>query len=153
MNRLTTWWHGRNTREQRMLLVMAVSIALFVYVYGLMRPAYLAREAARDRHAAQQSSAREVREGLDRLRADQAVASDQDPLQAVLDSAGAAGVAISSQRSDGDALAIAIDAVDAASLFAWLDTLRSHHGIAPHALHIEKRDGRLQAQLQFSAAR
>ena len=44
-----------------------------------------------------------------------------------------------------------IDAVPATALFAWLDTLRRRHGIAPVRLRVDKDRGRLRAELAFAA--
>ena len=45
-----------------------------------------------------------------------------------------------------------MDAVAAGTLFNWLDGLRLAHGVAPVAVDVERREGRLRAELRFAPA-
>lgn len=154
-SRLTGWWQAREPRERWMVAVMLAAVAVFVSWYGIIAPLRQARDDARARHAAAVAAAREVEQALAHV---EASAARLPPAPAgdafattVVDSAGAAGVAVSRQDEGSDGvLVIAIDAVDAPTLFGWIDALRREHGIAPLALQVDKRGGRLRAELRFA---
>jgi general secretion pathway protein M len=152
--RLVEWWHGRAPREQWMLTLMCTAIAVFIVWYGVLAPLLTARDRAAERHA----SAIQDRAGIEHILARVAAASQDRPAPPpadrfhalVADSAGAAGIGIDRQEPSPDGgVEVGIDAVPANALFAWLDTLRLEHGIAPEAVDIERREGRLRARLRF----
>ena len=133
-----------------MLRVMSVAIAAFVWWYGLLVPLQQLREHTRTRydHAAAEWQA--VREGAAAIR----TLSAGRPRDAAtlagdaMAAAEAAGVAVSRQRPQaGKSLAIGIDAVDAPQLLAWLDAMQRERRVVVDQAHIEKRDGRLQAEI------
>lgn len=153
--RLADWWQAREPRERRMVAVMLAALAAFVLWYGVIAPLRQARDDARARHADAVAAVQEIERALVRIEASAArlppAPAGDAFATAIVDSAGAAGVAISRQDDSGDGmLVIAIDAVAAPTLFAWIDTLRREHGIAPLALQVDKRDGRLRAELRFA---
>ncbi|NZA26597.1 type II secretion system protein M [Luteimonas sp. SJ-92] len=153
--RVADWWQAREPRERWMVAVMLAALAAFVLWYGAIAPLRQARDDARARHADAVAAVQEIERALARIEASAArlppPPADDAFATAIVDSAGAAGVAISRQDDGGDGvLVIAIDAVAAPALFGWIDTLRREHGIAPLALQVDKRDGRLRAELRFA---
>lgn len=152
--RLADWWQAREPRERRMVAVMLAALAAFVLWYGMIAPLRQARDDARARHAEAVAAVQEIERALASIEASTArlpPAPAGDAFAAtVVDSAGAAGVAISRQDEGGDGvLVVAVDAVAAPALFGWIDALRREHGIAPLALQVDKRGGRLRAELRF----
>lgn len=156
MNALRTWWQALAPRERVMVSVMLVAIAAFAGWYGVLSPLRHARDAAQARYLRAVAALHETDAGLAALAASRDSGTAlrgraRDDL--IVDSAGAAGVAISRRDSEGDgSFVVGIDGAAADALFAWLDTLRDEHGIAPFALEIDKRDGRLRAELRFAPA-
>lgn len=153
-DKLRHWWQSRELREQRMLAVMFAAIAAFALWFGVVAPLRHARDAARDRHDRAVAELREVTRGVEAIRALQAqrpaASSADDFARAILDAAAAAQVPVSRQRIDeSGVLEVGIDAVDAPALLGWLDGLVRQHGIAPLALDITERNGRLQVQASF----
>lgn len=147
-------WQARQPRERVMLAVMAGAIAAFLYWYGGVVPLRKLADGAQSQYDRAATRLAVVRDNLAAIRtAREAVPGA--PVGAahaatILDTAQAAAVSVSRQRARGDSgLAIGIDAVDASALFRWLDTLRTVHGIAPDALDVGRRDGRLHAEVAF----
>lgn len=148
------WWQSRERREQRMLAVMFAALAAFVLWFAVVAPLQRVRDAARDRHHGAAADLREVVHGVDTITALQArnpgMSTADAFASAVLDTAAAARVPVSRQRiDDAGVLQVGIDAVEAPALLGWLDHLRHQHGIAPLALDISERNGRLQVQASF----
>ncbi|MDH5824137.1 type II secretion system protein GspM [Luteimonas sp. RD2P54] len=156
--RLADWWHAREPRERWMVSAMLIALAAFALWYGAIAPLRQARDAARERHAAAAAALREIESALAYLEASAArlppAPAGDAFARAIADSAGAAGVAIGRQDHGGGGgegvLVVAIDAVDAAALFGWIDALRRDHGIVPTGLQVDKRGGRLRAELRFA---
>jgi general secretion pathway protein M len=148
------WWQARDARERRMLAIMSVMVATFVYWYGLLTPLQMLRERARSGYDHAAAELIVVTSQADEIQARQARQAEAT-LSAgqLIESAGKAGVSISRQRSDDrGALVIGIEAVDAATLFRWLESLRQSRGTAPSGLEIEKKNGQLQAEVSFAIA-
>jgi general secretion pathway protein M len=154
MSALQTWWQGRNRRERIMVSVMLAAIAAFLAWYGVLSPLRQARDAAQARYLRAAAALEETDAALALLaepRNSPPVARGQAYAEIIVDSAGAAGVAIARRDADADGgLVLGIDGVAANTLFAWLDALREKHGVAPIAIEIDKRDGRLRAELRFA---
>lgn len=157
LGNLSGWWQARDRRERWMLGVMSAMLGAFVLWYGIVTPLRHAKTAAQahyDRAAidliAVEANARAIKALLER----QPVRPDGDAFAStVLDSAKAAAVPISHQRTDADGvLTVGIDAVQASALFGWLDALRRQHGIAPQAVTIAEANGSLRVELRFAAA-
>lgn len=155
MNRLLEWWHARNPRERILLAVMAAAIAAFAIAYGVVLPLRDAREAARERHARALALYAEVESEARALaalrRGRPAPPRGAAYAGAIVDAAGAAGVAIARQDAGAEGrLVVGIDATSSAALLGWLDALRQRHGIVPESLRVEKSDGRLRAEVVFA---
>lgn len=154
-NPVPEWWHGRAPRERRMLIVMLLAVAAFLVWFAVLRPLVRWEEtAAADRQAAAATLAgvRSARAELDAFHAAlSAPATEAVTLAELLPrTASAAGVALSRQQPRDGLLTVGIDAVDAPALLAWLDAL-ARQGVAPVALEVGERDGRLHAELAFDA--
>jgi general secretion pathway protein M len=153
--RAAGWWRTRAPRERAMLALMAILLAAFAWWYGLLWPLRAVREDADARYdravSALQAGEAEVASltahGGDGART---VALDGEALQRrVLDSARAAGLAPSRQRTAADgAFVLEFERVAAPALFGWLGTLAGD-GLAPASLQVEPADGRLRASVGF----
>ncbi len=155
--RAVAWWYARAPRERWMLTGMCAAIAAFVAWYGLLGPLQGVRQAAADRHADALMDAAEIEHALAAIAASGRPAGDTlsaDALQRlVTDSAGAAGISFDRRGETANGgLEVGVDAVAAGTLFNWLDGLRLEHGVAPVAVDVERREGRLRAELRFAPA-
>lgn len=150
------WWRSRNARERLMLAIMLAALAAFALWFGVLWPARKLRDSAQDRYDRAASQLREAQASANRIAAlEQSVParSQAEPAsRTLLDSAAGAGIGISRQRQDGnDRFVVEIDAVAPQALFAWLDTLRREHGLAPQVLKVERVGAGVRAELAFSS--
>lgn len=146
-------WDAFAPRERAMLALMAVAVGAFVLWLGVLRPLQARADAALRDHQRAAADHAELEAGIRAIRdlqANRPATPTGDALtRAVLDSATAAQVPVTRQRSDAGLLVIGIDAVAAPALFGWLDGLRNRHGIAPASLDIGKRNGALHVEVAF----
>lgn len=153
--KLAGWWQDRAPRERWMLSIMCAAIAAFVAWYAVLAPLQAMRQRAADRHAAAVMDAAEIERGLEAIAASEASGAARVPAaalhQLVTDSAGAAGINFDRREVAADGgLDVTIDAVSSGTLFNWLDGLRPEHAVAPMAVDVERREGRLRARLRFA---
>jgi general secretion pathway protein M len=150
------WWDARLPRERVLLASMVAMIAAFVIWYGLLAPLRHARQAAQVRHAQATAELLAVRADLAALAALDArlPAPPGEAAQlksAVLESAATAGLAISRERSETDGgFGIEADEATPPQLFAFLDGLRTRHGLAPSTLSVARNGGGLRVQAGFA---
>jgi len=159
MNRfdaLQSWWQLREPRERTMLLVMLAALAAFALWLGmflLQRAAANAR-AHHDRAAAVLAEVESAAQAITVLQERRPAPPAADAFAGVVLAAAATGeVSVSRRRTDdAGVLTLGIDAVTAPVLMAWLDDLHRQHGLAPQALDIHERNGRLQVEVAFAPA-
>ena len=148
-------WRGRSVREQRMLAVLGLLLALFAAWYGVVAPALSWRADAADRLALARTRSAAVHDGLARLKGQTtgAVLPLADVEALVGQSAQQAGVIVTTQV-EGDALGFSVESATSAGLFGWLQALEGQHGVTATALNIaENADATLQAQGELRGVR
>ncbi|MFP7722887.1 type II secretion system protein GspM [Lysobacter sp. A3-1-A15] len=155
-DRLAAWWLARDPRERRMLAVMCLALVAFTAWYGVTTPLRTLRDDARTRHAqaaAELVATRQAAAEIEALLAARPSPPNVETLEStVLETARAAGVAISRHRADGaEAIQVEIESVTTPALLAWLDRLRLDHGVAPGLLEITGANGALRVQARFVA--
>ncbi len=153
-NRLRAWWSQRDRREQQLLAVMAVMVAAFALWFGLYRPLdRMSNTAAghRTHAAAQLYATRTAAASLQDLRERHARPGTVDELRAlVLESAVSSGLTLSREHHDPQSgVDIEVDSAQPAQLFAWLDTLRQSHGLAPDELSVVRNNTEVRVQARF----
>lgn len=152
-SRAGEWWRTRDGRERRMLAVMFAAIAAFAWWYGLIVPMQRLRDGAREDYLQTVSAIQAMAADLERvvaLRAAGPRPAGPDSLPAtVLSTAAEAGLAISRQRDVDGGFEVGIDSAAATQVFAWLDTLRMQHGLAPDSLQVERHNGGVRVQASF----
>lgn len=146
-------WQAREPRERRMLAVMFAALGAFGCWYAVIAPLQRAEAAAQARYQRAAADLVEVQStvrDIQALEAGRPAATNDTWADTVLETAAAAQVPISRQRTgDQGALTVGIDAVGAPALFAWFDVLRQQHGITPHALDVGERNGQLRVEMSF----
>lgn len=130
MERVSTYWSERSTREQWMLGVMFALLAIVVLWLGIAMPLDRAQRSAReallaatDRNAAVRAAVKQLK-ALPREAAATTSASPVD--QFVGQSAGEAGLTLERAQAQGsDRMDIAIASVRPVALLSWLATLET----------------------------
>jgi general secretion pathway protein M len=127
IDRFRSFWAARSTREQQMLLVMFVLLAIVVVGFGIARPLANARTAAEARLERVTLESGQVTATAERLRLAQ---KDAPPALtvalslAVSQSATAAGFTLATLDPQGeDRIGITIPSAKSPALFAWLSQL------------------------------
>ncbi|MEB2110815.1 type II secretion system protein GspM [Xanthomonas campestris pv. campestris] len=135
------WWQQRAPRERVMLAVMGAAIAAFIAWYAILVPLRQWRSAAQARY---DTAAQALLDAQGRQR--RAAVTLADILQAARDAGVATGPA---PRAVAGAVELQIDAVNSPTLFAWLERLRTAHGLAPTQLQITRHAQQLQVRSRF----
>lgn len=147
-----SWWAGRTTREQRLLLAMFALAAVTFVWFGVVRPLSDALAEARARHSraiTAEAEARGQAEAIAGLRRNRPPRLDLPVRVFVPDSASAAGFAV--QRADAfepDGVSIVIASVKPAAFFTWLSGLQAR-GLMVEALSASPNPDRTLS-VQFS---
>jgi general secretion pathway protein M len=143
--RFTLWWRGRSPREQRLLLVMGVLLALVLGWLLVVRPLDGALDAAKQRHGAAVLAAAEARAEAD-VRRRAAQRPRQAPpllidglISQTATEAGFTGARIAAQ-GPGRA-SVAIDAARPQAFFAWIAGLEQR-GLVVQSLRAQANPDR-----------
>ena len=149
------WFRSQATRDQRMLVLLALFVALVLLWMTIWLPVQDGLTVARARHgdaledqrwmisnrdAASRAAGRELSPGQ----------SGQALLSTVASSAGRAGLTLNRFQPEGnDSLAVSLDDVAFDDLVIWLETLAQRQGIRVRQASIDARDtlGRVRARL------
>lgn len=155
MNRLIgpflVWWDGRTVREQRMLAVMAVLLAAVLAWLAVVRPAMAWRDEAGRRLTVAEADLAAVQTALRQLGPKSAgapAAADAGGLEpVVVQTAGAAGLTVTTGMDRSGRLGFRISSGSSAAVFGWLSNLQTAHGIEVVSLGVvENTDATLQVE-------
>lgn len=130
MERITTYWSERSTREQWMLGVMFALLAIVLLWFGVAMPLDRAQRSARETLLAATDRNAAVRVAVKQLKTlprEAAATGPATPIdQFVGQSAGEAGLTLERAQAQGsDRMDIAIASVRPVALFSWLATLEA----------------------------
>jgi len=124
---LTMWWQGRSLREQRLLIVMSVLIAVVIGWLLIVRPLSDALDEAKRRHGeaiVALADARARAEAAGQVQGRPAVAAPLPIDSLITRTASEAGFANARVTAQGPSAAIvAIEAGRPQALFTWLSVL------------------------------
>ena len=148
------WWSGRSPREQRMLAVMFLLLAVVIVWLGIVRPIAAARDAAEERHAravVALGKLRELGSRLDTARS-RALPAIDEPLVGFLGrSAADAGLSVERLEAEGSERAVlVIMAVRPPALFGWLQRVEARDGLIVDRLSVTRNaDATVAVQVTF----
>jgi general secretion pathway protein M len=148
------WWNGRSPREQRLLAVMFLLLAVVIVWLGIVRPIAAARDAAEERHGRAVVALGKLRELGGRLDAarSRATPAIDEPLVSFLGrSAGDAGLPIERLEAEGGERAVlTIMAVRPPALFGWLQRVEVRDGLIVERLSATRNpDATIAVQVTF----
>jgi general secretion pathway protein M len=160
MNKLSAWYEGLQPREQRMVSIGGVSVAVLVLLFGILLPlqsavsnAVARNDAKREDLAWMQMNATEVRA------AGGAAAADTGEAPVVLvDRVGresGLGNALRGTQPNGTGVRVQLEGAPFDTLVAWLATLDEHYGLAVESITVDRapRPGIVNASITFSQPR
>lgn len=150
---LPAFWRQRTRREQAFLAVMLLSVATFIYIFGLESPLRLMAAQAERRHAVAQADQARLPAALDELARRQrppAAALDAD---ALLQSAAAAGITlVPDATSTPGRLTLRFEAVPTQALFAWLAQVQEGQGRSPLKASVRRAAVGVEGEVVFLTA-
>jgi general secretion pathway protein M len=160
MNKLHAWYAGLQQREQRMVSIGGLAVAVIILVFGILLPLQSAvsnatklNETKRDDLAWMQKNASEVRAAGSLLPAD----TGEAPVvlvDRVGREAGLAG-ALRGTQPNGNGVRVQLEAAPFDVLITWLATLDERYGLAIESITVDRaaRPGVVNASITFNQPR
>jgi general secretion pathway protein M len=161
MNKLQTWYGGLQEREQRVVAVGSVVLALIILIGGILMPlqsvlssAVKGIETRREDLAWMRVNAPEVRTQGSQLPAD----TGEAPVvlvDRVGREAGLAGALRGTQPSTTGGVRVQLEAASFDTLVTWLDTLDRRYGLAIESITVDRTPtpGMVNASISFTPPR
>jgi general secretion pathway protein M len=160
MNKLQAWYSGLQEREQRMVSIGGVVVALLVLVLGILMPLQSAVSSAVQRNATKredlawmQVNAAEVRASGGQL----AQNTGEAPVVLVDRVGREAGLAnaLRGTQPNGNGVRVQLEAAPFDTLVAWLATLDERYGLSIETITVDRaaRPGVVNASITFTQPR
>lgn len=157
MNKLRAWYGGLQPREQRVVAVGAVVMAVLILVLGILMPLQLAVSGAARRNDGKredlvwmQANAAEIRAAQDRL---PAVAGEAPVV--IVDRAGrAAGLtdSLGGTQPNGTGVRVQLEGAPFDAVVVWIAALDERYGLALESITVDRtaKPGLVNASVTFS---
>jgi general secretion pathway protein M len=160
LNRLRVWYAGLQQREQRVVAVGAIALAVLVLVFGILVPLHSAvsnavtrNEAKREDLAWMRVNGPEIRAGGNDLPAD----TGEAPV-VLVDRVGreaGLGSALRGTQPSGTGVRVELEAAPFDELVSWLATLDERYGLSIESITVDRaaRPGLVNASITFTQSR
>ena len=157
MNKLRAWYAGLQPREQRMVAIGGIAVAVLILVLGILLPLQSGVSSAVKRNQAKradlawmQANAPEVRAAASRLPAD----TGEAPVVLVDRVGREAGLAsaLRGTQPNGTGVRVQLEAAPFDTLVTWLATLDERYGLAIETITVDRaaRPGVVNATITFT---
>jgi len=157
MNALQAWYAGLQPREQRMVAIGAVVVALLILVMGILMPLHSALSNSLESNAAKREDLAWMQVNAPEVRAaGAALPSDTGEAPVVLvDRVGReAGLtdALRGTQPSGAGVRVELEAAPFDTLISWLATLDERYGLAVESITVDRaaRPGAVNASITFT---
>lgn len=160
MNKVRAWYAGLQQREQRVVTIGGVVVAVLILVLGILMPLQTAvssavkrNEAKRQDLAWMQVNAPEIRAAGNQLAGD----TGEAPV-VLVDRVGreaGLGGALRGTQPNGTGVRVQLEAAPFDTLVTWLATLDERYGLAIESITVDRgaRPGVVNASITFTQAR
>jgi general secretion pathway protein M len=160
MNKLRAWYAGLQAREQRMVAVGGITVAVLVLVLGILMPlqsavssAVTRNETKREDLAWMRANAPEIRASGGQLSAD----TGEAPV-VLVDRVGreaGLGGALRGTQPNGNGVRVQLEAAPFDTLVTWLAALDERYGLAIDSITVDRnaQPGTVNASITFSQPR
>jgi general secretion pathway protein M len=160
MNKLRAWYAGLQEREQRMVVIGGVVVAILILVLGILMPLQSAVSSAVKRNETQrvdlawmQTNAPEIRAAGNQAGGD----TGEAPVvlvDRVAREAGLAG-ALRGTQPNGTGVRVQLEAAPFDTLVSWLATLDERFGLAIESITVDRgaQPGMVNASITFTQSR
>ena len=160
MNKLRAWYAGLQQREQRVVAVGGVVVAVLILVVGILMPLHSAvsnavqrNESKRDDLAWMQVNAAEIRAAGNQLPAD----TGEAPVVLVDRVGREAGLAsaLRGTQPNGTGVRVQLEAAPFDALITWLATLDERYGLSVETITVDRaaRPGVVNASITLTQPR
>jgi general secretion pathway protein M len=160
MNKLRAWYAGLQEREQRMVAIGGVVVAVLILVLGILMPLQSAVSSAVKRNETQRVDLAWMQTNAPEIRAaGNQVAGDTGEAPVVLvdrvaREAGLAG-ALRGTQPNGTGVRVQLEAAPFDALVSWLATLDERYGLAIESITVDRgaQPGMVNASITFTQSR
>jgi general secretion pathway protein M len=160
MNKLRDWYAGLQQREQRMVAIGGVTMAILILVLGILTPLQSAvssgvkrNETKREDLAWMQVNAQEIRAAGNQVAGD----TGEAPVVLVDRVGREAGLAsaLRGTQPNGTGVRVQLEAAPFDTLVTWLATLDERYGLAIESITVDRapRPGVVNASITFTQPR
>jgi general secretion pathway protein M len=160
MNKLRTWYAGLQQREQRMVAVGSVVVAVLILVLGIWLPlqsavssAVKGNETKREDLKWMQANAPEIRAAGNQVAAD----TGEAPVVLVdrIGREAGLGSALRGTQPNGTGVRVQLEAAPFDTLVTWLATLDERYGLAIESITVDRaaQPGTVNASITFTQPR
>lgn len=160
MNKLRAWYAGLQQREQRMVAIGGVTLAVLILVLGILLPLQSAvssaarrNETKREDLAWMQANATEIRAAGNQLPAD----TGEAPVVLVDRVGREVGLAnaLRGTQPNGTGVRVQLEAAPFDTMVTWLATLDDRYGLAIESITVDRaaRPGVVNASITFTPPR
>jgi len=160
VNKLRTWYAGLQQREQRVVAIGGIAVAVLVLVLGILVPlqsavssAVKGNETKRQDLAWMQANAPEIRAAGNEVAAD----TGEAPVVLVDRVAREAGLAsaLRGTQPNGTGVRVQLEAASFDTLVTWLATLDERYGLAIESITVDRaaQPGVVNASITFTQPR
>lgn len=158
IERLRAWYAALQPREQRMLAVGGIALALIVLVGGVLMPLESAVSAAVKRAQTRREDLEWMRVNAPEIEAAGELPTDaHDPPVVVVDRVGreaGLGDALRGTQPGPNGVRVQLEAAPFDTLLTWVATLDARYGLALESITVDRgaRPGVVNANVTFSAS-
>ena len=160
MNKLSSWYAGLQSREQRMVAVGGISVAVLILLFGILMPlqsavssAVKSNDTKREDLAWMRVNAPEIRASGGQLPAD----TGEAPVVLVgrVGREAGLGSALRGTQPNGTGVRVQLEAASFDTLVSWLATLDERYGLAIESITVDRtaQPGTVNASITFSQPR
>jgi general secretion pathway protein M len=159
IGKLKAWYAGLQEREQRMVGLGAVVLALLLLVGGILLPLQSAVSTAVKRTQARRDDLAWIRENVPEIvAAGPALADTSEAPLVVVDRVGrevGLGSALKGTQPSGTGVRVQLEAASFDTLINWLATLDQRYGLAIESITVDRaaRPGTVNANITFTPSR
>ncbi len=142
MNRLRAWYDGLQPREQRLVGLGSLALAVLLLVGGLLLPLQSALSTARERREARRDDLQWMRQNAALVSAGGSLVIDtNEPPVVLVDRVGreiGLGGALRGTQPSGAGVRVQLEAAPFDTLVTWLATLEQRYGLAIESVTVDR---------------
>jgi general secretion pathway protein M len=158
MNALRAWYAGLQAREQRMVAIGGIALALLILVGGILLPLQTAVSSAQSRNETKRQDLAWMRAHAAEIRAagNQLPPDSAEPPVVIVDRVGrAAGLtdALRGTQPNGSGVRVQLEGAPFDVMVAWLATLDQRYGLSIESITVDRtaKPGLINASITFQA--